>query len=39
MSWKECRLDIGNNEKIKAISNLEIIEIAFNIVLLNFKLF
>jgi hypothetical protein len=39
MSWKECRLDIGNNEKIKAISKLEIIEIAFNIVLLNFKLF
>ncbi len=39
MSLKECRLDIGNNEKIKAISKLEIIEIAFNIVFLNFKLF
>ncbi len=39
MSWKECQLDIGNNEKIKAISNLEKMEIAFNIVLLNFKLF
>lgn len=39
MSWKEFQLDIGNNENKKAISNLEKIEIAFNIVLLNFKLF